>query len=376
MIYLDYNATTPIAPEVALAMEPYIKRQFGNPGSGHVVGMLANEAVGAARNRLSNLIGGNAGRIIFTGCATEANNLVIKGVAETLYDKGRHIITTAVEHPSVLAPLKYLIKYGWEVTFLPVDGHGLPDPDQMKDALREDTILVSVMHANNETGTILPVTQMASIARDRGILFHTDASQSMGKITVDVKELGVDFLTMAGHKFYAPKGIGALYAKNNTKLAPIIHGGGQEQGFRSGTENVVHIAAIGAAADLAKDQGHKEETEIRRLRDLLFDKISSEVEVQLLGHPTSRLPNTLNIAFVNCKGERILEDAPDVAASLGAACHDKNVTMSSVLEAMGTDPMVARGSIRLSLGRYTTEEEIDTAAELLIESAKIELRRN
>ncbi len=375
MIYLDYNATTPVAPEAAGAMAPYIEQNFGNPGSAHVMGMLANEAVGSARNRLGDLINSGLGKVVFTGSATEANNLVIKGVAEARYEKGRHIISCATEHPSILAPLRYLMKYGWEVTFLKVDKYGLAGPDDLKAAIKKETVLISVMHANNETGTIMPIREMADTARAKGIPFHTDASQSMGKIEVDVKALGVDFMTMAGHKFYAPKGIGALYVGAGAGITPIIHGGGQENQLRSGTENVIHIAGIGAAADLAK-LNPVDEKEIMRLRDLLFDRLSSSIDIKLLGHKTKRLPNTLNVAFTGCKAERILEGAPDIAAGLGAACHEKNVTMSHVLSAMEIEPMTARGAMRLSIGRYTTEDEINTAADMLIKSAGSEKMRN
>lgn len=376
MIYLDYNATTPIDPAVAKAMDPYIKSQFGNPGSAHVIGMISAEAVQTARNKVADLLNSQNGRIVFTGCATEANNLAIKGVAETLQDKGRHIISTPVEHPSVIAPLRYLEKFGWEVTYLKVDSKGMIEPDQLEAAIRKDTVLVSIMHANNETGTILPIEKMSGIVRKKGILFHTDASQAIGKIEVDVQKLGVDLLTMAGHKFYAPKGIGALYIRAGTTIEPLLHGGGQEGGYRSGTENVIHIVGFGEAARIAKERFAQDERNILQLREALYEAIAKEVEVQLIGHPTLRLPNTLNLAFINCKGIRVQQSAPDVATSLGAACHDRHVTMSPVLAAMNIDPQIARGSIRISLGRFTTEQEITKAASMLVDSAKQEAKRN
>ena len=376
MIYLDYNATTPVDPAVAEAMEPYIKSQFGNPGSAHVIGMISAEAVRTARKKIADLLNAQNGRIVFTGCATEANNLAIKGVAEALQDKGRHIITTTVEHPSVLAPIRYLEKFGWEITYLAVDADGMIQPDHLAQAIRKDTVLVSIMHANNETGTIFPIEELSGMVRQKGILFHTDAAQTIGKIEVDVQKLGVDLLTVAGHKFYAPKGVGALYIRAGTLIEPLIHGGGQEDGFRSGTENVIHIVGMGVAAMIAKERLNEDEQRIRLMRDALYDSIFGEMDVQLIGHPKLRLPNTLNLAFLDCKGERIQQGAPDVATSLGAACHDRHVTMSPVLAAMGIDPEIAKGSIRISLGRFTTDEEIAKAAAMLVDSAKQEKRRN
>ena len=375
MIYLDYNATTPIDPEVAQAMLPFLNEHFGNPGSRHVQGVLAKEAIDTARSHLSGLLNAGNGQVLFTGCATEANNWVIKGVAQALAEKGRHLISTTVEHPSVLGPLAYLSSRGWEVTYLSVDNTGLPDPDALKAALRDDTVLVSAMLANNETGTILPIRTLATIAHEHGARFHTDASQAVGKIEVDAEQLGVDYLTVAGHKFCAPKGIGALFIRDKSPIAPLIHGGGQERGLRSGTENLLHIVGLGQAASLAGRQTAQDAKRIVALRDLLYERMAQHVELKLIGHPAMRLPNTLNVAFVGCKGERVLDGADPVAASLGAACHDRDVTMSPVLAAMGVDPMVARGAVRLSLGRPTTKDEVLSAACLLVDSAQRELHR-
>jgi cysteine desulfurase len=328
-----------------------------------------------ARKKLSALINGDDGKILFTGCATEANNLAVNGVAEALYDKGRHIISTTVEHPSIQGPLDYLAKYGWEITRLAVDSMGMPDPDDLKKAIRKDTILVSVMHANNETGTVMPITELVKIAKEKEVLFHTDAAQSMGKILVNVKRLNVDLLTIAGHKFYAPKGTGALWVREGTPLAPILHGGGQEAGLRSGTENVMHIVGLGEAARVSAERFFEDEQRIEKLRDSFHRKLADQIEVELIGHPERRLPNTLNLSFIDCKGERVLDGAPDVAASLGAACHERNVTMSPVLSAMGVDPMIARGAVRFSLGRFTNLEEIEKAAYQLVEAAKFARKR-
>lgn len=369
MIYLDYNATTPIDPQVAKAMLPFIQSQFGNPGSGHEIGLRAKAAVDKARDQVAELLGANPSEVIFTGCATEANNLAIKGVAEASKNKGRHIIATTVEHPAVIEPLKFLAERGWEVTLLPVDHTGLVSADSLAEAIRDDTVLVSVMHANNETGTIMPIEKFCAIAHEKGALFHTDAAQSVGKIKTDVGELGVDLLTVAGHKFYGPKGVGALYVKTGTPIAPIFHGGGQESGLRSGTENVIHIVALGEAAQVAGERLIADGERIRELRDLLFIAIADKCPVRLIGHPELRLPNTLNLAFELCKGSRVLEGAPDVAAGTGAACHDRNVTLSPVLAAMKISPMIGRGAVRLSLGRFTTREEVIIAAQQLSRAA-------
>jgi cysteine desulfurase len=362
MIYLDHNATTPIDPAVADAMRPFIREQFGNPGSAHAKGRAAKEAVENARWKVAGLIGASKQEIVFTGSATEANNQVIKGVAAALQDKGRHIIISAVEHPAVIEPCRYLKALGWQTSVLPVDSTGLPDPNDLKRTIRPDTVLVSVMHANNETGTIMPIADLSSIARERGVLFHTDAAQSIGKLPVNVDELGVDLLTIAGHKVYAPKGVGALYVRKGVSIEPILHGGGQEGGLRSGTENVVHIVGLGEAAKVAQTRLTEDVGRTEGLRDVLQKALAERFETLLIGHPTQRLPNTLLVSFVGCKGERILHQTSEIAASVGAACHDQDVTLSHVLKAMGVKPEIGRGAIRLSLGRYTSLDEVLKAA--------------
>lgn len=373
MIYLDYNATTPIAPEVAAAMAPYLEREFGNPSSDYPLGWSAKLAVEQARRQVAALIGARPEEIVFTGCATEANNLVLKGVA--WHFKGGQIITTAVEHPAVLAPCRWLATQGFEVTVLPVDGEGRVDPDDVRRALTPHTILISVMHANNETGALQPVAEVAAIAREAGVWCHTDAAQSIGKVPVDVEELGVDFLTLAGHKFYAPKGIGALYVRRERELTPLLHGGGQEGGRRSGTENVPHIVGLGEAARLARERLPEDGPRMQTLRDELYRRLAEGFPgLRLNGPVAERLPNTLNISFPGLSGRKLLQGIAGLAASVGAACHGEVETPSPVLLAMGLTPELALAAVRLSVGRYTTAEEVAQAAELLLARAE-ELRR-
>jgi cysteine desulfurase len=376
-IYLDYNATTPVDPQVADSIEPYLHQHFGNPSSTHVYGRRAHEAVEQARQRVAELIGAQTTEIVFTGCATEANNLAIRGVARALRHKGRHLITSAVEHPSVAQPFSYLQQEGWKVTVIPVDGHGRVNPADVANALRDDTVLVSIMHANNEVGTIQPIEEIAAITRPRGIVLHTDAAQSMGKIPVFVNDLGVDLLTIAGHKFYATKGVGTLYVRKGTPIQPVLVGAGHEHGLRPGTENVPAIVGLGEAARLATERGANEMLHLREIRDTLHRQLAEAVPDLLLnGHPEQRLPNTLNLSFPNVDGRELLADAAnDVAASVGSACHEEGEAVSGVLGAMGITPERARGAVRLSLGMQTTEEEIGQAAKALItvwqDSAKL-----
>jgi len=366
-IYLDYNATTPIAPEVTEAMLPCLREQFGNPSSGHPYGRRAAEVVTQARTDVAALLGAHSDEIHFTGCATEANNIALRGVARTLRDKGRHLIISAVEHPSVEAPAARLREDGCEVTVLPVDETGRVDPEALRQALRPDTILVSVMLANNEVGTLQPVAELAAIAHDAGSLFHTDAAQAIGKIPVDVDALGVDLLTLAGHKFYAPKGIGALYVRHGTSIAPVLVGAGQERGVRPGTENVPHIAALGAAARLAREHLADAGSRLRALRDTLHQTLEAEISgLRLNGHPQQRLPNTLNISFPGVSGRDLLAAAPELAASVGSACHEEGDAVSGVLAAMGCDASRARGAVRLSVGMMTDEAQIPQAADALL----------
>ena len=367
MIYLDYNATTPVAKEVAEAMMPFLVEDFGNPSSAHPVGRRAREALEKARGQISRMLGCESTEVVFTSGGTESNNMVLKSVAWSLRDKGRHIVTTKIEHPSIINTALFLMEDGYDVTFLPVDKHGSLDPDEVRRAVRRDTILITVMHANNETGTIEPLAEISSIARERGVLFHTDAAQSVGKIETKVRDLGVDFLTIAGHKIYAPKGVGALYIRKGLKIEPFMHGGGQEMGLRSGTENVILNVGLGKACELILDNLYDDIPRLRRLRDRLHNQILSAIpEVVLNGHPENRLPNTLNLSFPGMIGEEILSHIPEICASTGAACHDRSLKLSHVLGAMGVTEEVGMGAIRLSLGRPTTEGEVDEAAGLLI----------
>ena len=367
-IYLDYNATTPVDPLVADAIEPYLREHFGNPSSSHVYGQKAHQAVEQAREQVAALIGAHADEIVFTGCATEANNLAIRGVARTLGGKGRHLITSAVEHPAVEQPFLLLGDSGLDITVLPVDGYGRVDPVHLSDALREDTILVSIMHANNEVGTIQPIEEIAAITGPRGILLHTDAAQSAGKIPVLVDTLGVDLLTLAGHKFYATKGVGALYVRRGTPLLPALVGAGHEAGLRPGTENVPAIVGMGEAARIARGHRAEKGRKMLVLRDKLHNLLVDAIPGILLnGHPDYRLPNTLNISFPGVDGRDLLARAAvNVAASVGSACHEDSEAVSGVLGAMGIDLKRARGAVRLSIGSPTTEAEVDIVAKALI----------
>lgn len=368
-IYLDYNATTPIAPEVFAAMAPFLREHFGNPSSSHPYGQRAAEAVAQARSEVAALLGAQPEEIVFTGCATEANNLALRGVARALRHKGRHLVISAVEHPSVLAPAERLRAEGWEVTVLPVDEYGRVAPQQLAAALRADTVLVSIMHTNNEVGTIQPMAELARIAHAADVLFHTDAAQSIGKVAVNVQALGIDLLTLAGHKFYAPKGVGVLYVRRGTPLDPLLVGAGQEHGLRPGTENVPHIVALGAAARLARTRLPQVTEQLRVLRDALHGQLQAAIPgLQLNGHPVERLPNTLNLSFPGVSGRDLLACAPQIAASVGSACHEEGDAVSGVLAAMGVDAARARGAVRLSLGTNTTADDVATAADTLIQA--------
>jgi cysteine desulfurase len=371
MLYLDYNATTPIAKEVAEAMTPFILEDFGNPSSAHPMGKKANEALEKARGQIAALLGCEGSEIIFTSGGTESNNMVLKSLAWTMRNKGRHIITTRIEHPAIINTALFLMETGLEVTFLPVDSYGQVDPDEVKKTIREDTILITVMHANNETGTIQPLSDISSIASEYEVPFHTDAAQAVGKIEAKVDDLGVDFLTIAGHKLYAPKGVGALYVRRGVAIEPFMHGGGQEMGLRSGTENVMFNVGLGRACELVQGNLSDEMYRVRRLRDRLHDQIRSAIpDAVLNGHPEMRLPNTLFISFPGMIGEDILKKTPDLCTSTGAACHDQCVALSHVLAAMGVTKEVGMGAIRLTLGRPTTEEEVDQASQWIVEAVK------
>ncbi len=371
-IYLDYNATTPVAPEVAGAMHPFLNEAFGNPSSSHWYGRRAREAVEDARKNVATLIGAQPEEIVFTGCATEANNLALRGVAHALREKRRHIIVSAIEHPAVLEPALWLRAQGWDVSIVPADRYGWVDPADIKAALRDDTVLVSIMHANNEVGTIQPIAEIATLAHSRGALMHTDAAQSPGKISVSVDELHVDLLTLAGHKFYATKGVGALYLRRGTNIASDLQGAGQEYGLRPGTENVPAIVGIGAAARLATTHLALDNAHLQRVRDEFHRILQQAIpDIVLNGHPSMRLPNTLNVSFPGVSGRDLLcEVDSDIAASVGSACHSQSDSVSGVLAAMGIIPARAMGAIRFSVGRYSTLDEIIRAAEVLITAWK------
>lgn len=366
-IYLDFNATTPLAAEVAAAMRPYLENAFGNPSSPHWAGVPARDAVEAARSQVASLLRCDATEIVFTSGGTEANNLAIKGVFFSAVQQKRkpHFISTQIEHPAVLEPLAFIERLGAEVTLLPVDRFGLVDPDDVRRAIRPETVLVSVMHANNEVGTIQPIDEIARIAHEHQILCHTDAAQSVGKIDADTEELGVDLLTVAAHKLYGPKGVGALFIREGVQLEPQMHGAAHEASRRAGTENVLEIVGLGAACEAGDSWVGS--GRIQELRDRLWQQLVDQFgsQVSLNGHPDQRLPNTLNVSFRDRFGGEILGKLPEVAASTGAACHAGRTEMSSVLRAMGADETTGLGAIRFSLGRQTTREEIDRVSELL-----------
>jgi cysteine desulfurase len=378
-IYLDYNATTPLDPAVVEAMLPYFREHFGNPSSAHAFGKAAHDAVERARGQVAELLGAPPDEIVFTGGGTEASNQAIKGsVFAKLrgffgrWARGAHVIISAVEHPATAQPCEFLKRLGCKVTVVPVDGRGLVDPDAVGRALQRGTTLVSVMHSNNEVGTLQPIKEIAALTKPRGVLLHTDAAQSLGKVPVDVNDLGVDLLTVAGHKLYAPKGVGVLYVRRGVRLEPLIHGAGHEGGRRAGTENVPYLVALGEACAVARRSLPEARARLRQLRDRLWERLRAGLgeRVVLNGHPERRLPNTLNASFVGHVGSELLEKVPEVAASTGSACHEGQVTQSPVLCAMGVPPQVGRGALRLTVGRFTTEEQVDRAAEALIRAAK------
>jgi len=373
-IYLDYNATTPTDPEVLKVMLPYFKENFGNPSSSHAYGKPAKEAVTNARENVAKLISAETDEMVFTSGGTESNNYAITGTAFANMGKGKHIITSIVEHPSVLQPLHYLEqKFGYKVTQLPVDKHGMVNPSDVQEAITSKTVLITIMHANNEVGTIEPLEEIGKIAQENNVTFHTDASQSCGKIPVNVNRLKVDLLTMAGHKLYAPKGIGVLYIRNGTSIDKFIHGAGQEHGKRAGTENVPYIVGLGEACKIAASSISVFGKRITSLRDRLHQGLLNglgENNVTLNGHPTRRLPNTLNVSIKGVIGEQLLEKVPQIAASTGSACHAGSTEPSAVLLAMGLKREQALEAVRLSLGRWSTQEDVDEAARLIVQNAR------
>jgi cysteine desulfurase len=392
-IYLDYNATTPIAREVAEAMRPYLYEHFGNPSSSHPYGVTAKRAVEAARTQVAALLGCQPAEVIFTSGGTESNNYALKGAALANRERGDHVITSAVEHPAVVEVCAWLKTQGFRVTALPVDEYGLVDPADLEDAISSDTILVTVMHANNEVGTVQPIAELAAIAhrhpRHRrtdagqvGALMHTDAAQSAGKIPADVNDLGVDLLSIAGHKLYAPKGVGALYVRTGVRLAPLLHGAGHEGGRRPGTENVLQIVGLGQACEIAGRDLEKNAAHFQAKRDRLGQGLLRELgqeAVRLNGHPEKRLPNTLSLCFRGVEANTLLSQIGDqVAASAGAACHSSTesarsageVTVSAVLEAMRVPVEWAMGTVRFSVGRDTTTDEIDQVVEIVVQAVR------
>lgn len=366
-VYLDHNATTPVAPEVADAIEPFLRAEYGNPSSSHVYGRRAHDAVERARAQVAALIGAQESEIVFTGSATEANNLAILGVARALRGSRKHIVTSSIEHPAVTRPCERLKEDGWDLAVVPADRNARVDPEALSAVLRDDTALVTVMHANNEVGTLQEIAAIADRARARDALMHTDAAQSVGKIPVNVEALGVDLLTIAGHKFNATKGVGALYVRRGTPLSPPIVGAGHEGGLRPGTENVPAIVGLGEAARLARERLPRAEEHLRRMRDLLHRLLVEGIPgLALNGHPEHRLPNTLNLSFPGVRGLELLAAVEgDIAASVGSACHAGSETASGVLAAMGAGNDRALGALRLSVGVSTTEEEIRHAARAL-----------
>jgi cysteine desulfurase len=362
-LYLDYNATTPPDPAVIAALVPYLEEHFGNPSSSHAFGARAKAAVERAREQVAALLGCAPDEVIFTSGGSESDNQATKGIAFARRERGNHLITSQIEHPAVLNTCRYLeARHGFRVTYLPVDGDGLVDPAAVEAAITPQTILITIMHANNEVGTLEPIAEIGRLARRYGIAFHTDAAQSVGKVPVRVDDLGVDLLTLAGHKLYAPKGIGALYVRQGTMLDPLIHGAGHEGGRRAGTENVPYIVALGAACALAREQLEGQIERWLALRQRLLAGLEARVGlVKVNGHPERHLPNTLNICVPGVVGEEVLARAAGVAASTGSACHAGLTEPSPVLLAMGVEPTLALGALRLSLGRWTTAEEIDAA---------------
>jgi cysteine desulfurase len=386
-IYLDYNATTPVDPAVFGAMRAYFSdavglwnQRFGNPSSTHAYGKVAHDAVEQARREVAELLGAAPDEIVFTGGGSEASNQAIKGAVfvqlrslfARWFRREAHVIISAVEHPATTQPCAFLKRLGCRVTVVPVDRQGCVDPDAVRRALDRGATLVSIMHSNNEVGTLQPIRDIAALARARGALMHTDVAQSVGKVPVDVNELGVDLLTVAGHKLYAPKGVGVLYVRRGVQLEPLIHGAGHEGGRRAGTENVPYLVALGTACRLARESVPGATQRLRQLRDRLWERLRAGLgeRIVLNGHPEQRLPNTLNVSFVGHIGADLLQSVPEIAASTGSACHEGKVTQSPVLCAMGVPPEIGRGAVRLSVGRFTTEEEVDRAAEALLARAK------
>jgi cysteine desulfurase len=366
-IYLDYNATTPIDPRVAETMQPFLSDHFGNPSSGHVYGVTTRKATDKAREQIAAMLHCTIDEIVFTSGGTESNNYAIRGAAFANRDRGNHIITSSVEHPAVTEVCRHLEKRGFKVTYLPVDEYGLLTVQQVEEAITPETILITIMHANNEVGTLMPIAQIAKVAHDKNILVHSDCAQSIGKVPVTIDDLKVDLLSIAGHKLYAHKGIGALYIRKGVQLEKLIHGASHENNRRPGTENVLEIVGLGKACELIDDSTTEHQTQMRSLRDRLENGLKKQLQdIKINGHPEKRLPNTCSISFRNLEANKILAELKTVAASAGAACHSDGVTVSSVLQAMNVPLEYAMGTIRFSVGRFTTEQEIDRATEDIV----------
>jgi len=367
-VYLDHNATTPVHPEVVEAMMPFFRDQFGNASSIHWAGREVKKYLDEAREKVAALMNADPEEVIFTGCGTESDNMAIKGVASTHQDKGRHIITSKVEHHAVLHTCQFMRELGYEITYLSVDRDGLIDLEEVRRSIRPDTILVSIMFANNETGTIMPVQEIGSICREKGALFHTDAVQAVGKIPIDLKKLPVDILSLSGHKLNTPKGIGAQFIRKGTKLSPLIHGGAQERNRRAGTENIPYIIGLGKACEIARRDFARRHEYLQGLRNRLQEGIFRKIpHVELNGHPTQRLPNTLNVSFLYVEGESLLlnVDLEGIAVSSGSACSSGSADASYVILAMGKSPLVAQSAIRFSLGWTNTAEDVDYVLEVV-----------
>lgn len=370
-IYLDHNATTPVASEVVEAMMPYLQERFGNPSSTHDLGKEAKEGLERARSDVASLIRCLPHEVVFTSGGSESNNMVLKGSIDFLHPERCHIITSAVEHPSILNPAFFLSELGAKLTVLPVDRFGQVDPSRIQEAISPQTCLISIMLANNETGTLQPIQEISAIARDRGVPFHTDAAQAAGKIKLDVDSLGVDYLTLAGHKLYGPKGVGALYIREGRSLNPFIHGAAQEGGRRAGTESVPLALGLGTACRIAGETLEEEISSMTNLRDLLEKRLFENLkDLVLNGHPEKRLPNTLNVSVPGLQGNQILEGIPGLLASTGAACHDRSVKISHVLSAMEVSPEVGMGALRLTVGRCNDVDQIEEAARLIVGQVK------
>ncbi|MEM1536008.1 MAG: cysteine desulfurase NifS [Candidatus Pacearchaeota archaeon] len=366
-IYLDYAATTPVAPEVLEAMKPYFSEKYGNASSLHAFGQEARKALEDARKKIANFINARPAEIIFTSGGTESNNLAIKGIAFANKEKGKHIITSKIEHHAVLEPCKWLEKQGFKVTYLPVNNEGIVNPEDVEKAITKETILVSIMHANNEIGTIQPIEEIGKICRKHKVYFHTDAVQSFGKLEIDVKKMNIDLLSASAHKIYGPKGVGLLYVNRDVKIEPIQHGGGHETGLRSGTENVAGIVGFAKAVELVQKLGKKEQEREKKLRDKIIDKLLEIKGTKLNGSRTKRLFNNVNVSFKGIEGEALLIrlDQEGFAVSTGSACSSKSLEPSHVLTALGLKPEEAHGSLRITIGRYTTEQDVDMLLKVL-----------